>query len=263
MHPYVQVGSLVKDWRTTRRMSQMTLAFEANVSPRHLSYVETGKSQPSAMLLARLSDALDIPLRERNTLLTAAGYAPKYSSTSLTDRELTPVRDAIDCILKQQEPYPAFVMDRYWNVLMTNDAAGRVLGTVRGDAPKHMNILHQVFDPECMRPFVENWEDVAGDLIGHLHGDIAANPSDTAARELLADILKYPDIPTAWQEREPGKAPLPLLTTHFKHESGGLSFFSTITTFGTPRDVTLAEIRIECLYPVDAYTTEFCKKLAM
>ncbi len=262
MYPYAQVGSLVKDWRTTRRMSQMDLAFEANVSPRHLSCVETGKSQPSRMLLTRLSDALNIPLRERNAMLAAAGYAPRYSRTDLTDVEIAPVRHAIECILKQQEPYPAFVIDRYWNMLMANDAAGRLLTTVRGEPPRHQNILHQVFDPESMRGCIDNWEDVAGDLIRHLHSDIAASPADERARALLAEILAYPDIPLEWHEREPDAAPLPLLTTHFRHADGALAFFSTITTFGTPRDVTLAEIRIECLYPVDERTAAFCRTLA-
>ncbi|WP_262691093.1 helix-turn-helix domain-containing protein [Kordiimonas aestuarii] len=262
MTPYTEAGKLLKDWRMARRLSQMELAFDANVSTRHLSCVETGKAQPGRTLLSRLSDALDIPLRERNTLLVAAGYAPGYSRIDLSDAEIAPVRTAIECILKQQEPYPAFVINRYWDALMVNEAAGRLFAALRGGGAKHGNILRQVFDPEDMRPHIANWEDVAGDLIRHLHSDIAASPADGQAQALLAEILAYPDVPDAWHKRQPDLAPLPLLTTHFHHPRGMLAFFSTITTFGTPRDITLAEIRIECLYPADNHTAEFCAGLA-
>ncbi len=262
MQPYAHVGALVRAWRTSRHLSQMDLALNAGVSTRHLSCVETGKSQPSPALLARLSDALSIPLREQNALLIAAGFAPKYSRIDLSDDEIAPIKQAIDCILKQQEPYPAFVINRYWDVLMVNDAAQRLFAYLREGGAKHGNILHQVFDPSDMRPHLNNWEEVASDLMRHLHNDIAGSPQDARAKALLNEIMSYPNVPEEWRHREPGTAPLPLLTTYFNDKRSTLAFFSTVSTFGTPRDVTLAEIRIECLFPADDTTACKCEALA-
>jgi len=259
--PDVHVGALLREWRQVRRLSQFTLALEAEVSARHLSYVETGKSQPSRDMVWRLADALDVPLRERNTLLVAAGYAPEYRESSLTTPEMAPVRRAIEFILKQQEPFPALVTNRSWDVLMTNHAAIRLFGVFRGGAPKHGNVLEQVFDPEDMRPVLGNWEEVAAYLIRHLHEALAAAPGDEKLRALRDRVLRYPDIPERWRTREPGALPLPLLTTVFRKGELELSYFSTLTTFGTPRDVTLDELHIECMFPMDEATAELSRKL--
>ncbi|MGH8702733.1 MAG: helix-turn-helix domain-containing protein, partial [Burkholderiales bacterium] len=172
-------------------MSQLDLALEAEVSARHLSYVETGKAQPSRDMVARLAGALDMPLRERNALLLAAGYAPEYPETALDTPELAQVRRAIEFILKHQEPYPAFVLNRRWDVLRTNRAAARIAGFLRGGSA-HANMVRQFFDPNDMRAVVVNWEEVAGDLIRHLHDEVAAAPSDARARALLDEALRYP-----------------------------------------------------------------------
>lgn len=255
-------GSLLRGWRGARRWSQLDLALEANVSSRHLSYIETGKAQPSREMVARLADALAIPLRERNALMVAAGFAPEFRESSLTTPEMAPVRRAIELILAQQEPYPALVMNRHWDLLDANGAIGRVFGLLRGGPPRHANVLHQIFDPDDMRPYVANWDEVAGDVIRHLHDQIAAAPSDRRARALLEDVLAYPGIPSRWRTREPGASPLPLLTTVFRKGGIELAFFSTFTTFGTSRDVTLDELRIECLFPADEATAASCRRLA-
>jgi transcriptional regulator with XRE-family HTH domain len=257
------VGSLLREWRAARRLSQLDLAMDAGVSARHLSYVETGKAQPSREMVMRLADVLDMPLRERNALLVAAGYAPKYPETALSTPELAQVRHAIECILAQQEPYPAFLLNRHWDVLMANDAAARVGNFVmRGKASAHQNMLRQIFDPDDFRAAVANWEEVAGYLIRHLHSEVAATPSDTKARALLDEILSYPGVPARWRTRELDTAPSLLLTTVLRRDAQELSFFSTITTFGTPRDVTIDELHIECCFPMDDATTEFCRALA-
>lgn len=241
----------------------MDLALDAGVSPRHLSCVETGKAQPSREMVARLADALDMPLRERNALLVAAGFAPRYPETALATPELSQVRRAIEFILAQQEPYPAFVLNRHWDVLMANDAALRVNAFVmNGRASAHTNMIRQIFDPADLRGAVDNWEEVAGDLIRHLHGEVAAAPSDTAARELLDEVLAYPGVPARWRLRDVESAPTPLLTTVLRRDEHRLRFFSTITTFGTPHDVTLEELRIECCFPVDDATAALCRQLA-
>ena len=211
-------------------------------------------------MVARLADTLHMPLRERNALLVAAGYAPEYSETSLDTPELAQVRRAIEFILDHQEPYPAFVLDRRWEILMANQAAVRVSGFLLG-RPGHTNMIRQFFDPEDLRSVVMNWTEVAGGLIRHLHDEVAASPSDAKARALLEEVLRYPGVPNDWRTRELGVEPPPLLTVEFRKNERSLRFFSTITTFGTPRDVTLDELRIECTFPSDVETADFCREL--
>jgi transcriptional regulator with XRE-family HTH domain len=255
------VGALLREWRAARRVSQLALALEAGTSTRHLSYVETGKAQPSREMIARLAEALDMPLRERNALLLAAGYAPEYAETGLDAPELAQVRRAVEFIVGHQEPYPAFVLNRRWDILMANRAAGRVANFLIGGT-RHANMVRQFFDPHDMRAAVVNWEEVAGDLVRHLHDEVAAAPSDAKARALLDEALRYPGVPARWRERELAAPPPPLLTVVFRTGSRELRFFSTITTFGTPRDVTIDELRIECAFPADDATAELCRALA-
>lgn len=257
------VGSLLREWRAARRFSQLDLALEAGISARHLSCIETGRAQPSREMVMRLADVLEMPLRERNSLLLAAGYAPQYSEVSLNTPELARVRRAIEFMLSQQEPYPAFLLNRHWDLLMANRAAQRINHFVmRGRASAHHNMLRQFFDPQDLRAAVANWEEVAGSLIHHLHCEVAAAPTDTTARALLEEMLAYPGVPARWRTRELDMSPSPLLATVLRRDQHQLRFFSSITTFGTPRDVTLAELRIECCFPEDEATAELCRQLA-
>jgi len=262
--PASAVGSLLREWRAARRLSQLDLALEADVSARHLSCVETGKAQASREMLARLADALGMPLRERNTLLVAAGFAPKYPESELATPAMAQIRGAIDAILRQQEPYPAFLLNRHWDVLAANRAAARVGDYVmRGQPSKHTNMLRQMFDPDDFRQAVVNWEEIAESIVRHLHNEVAAAPSDAKARELLDEVLSYPGVPASWRTRDLSAAPSPLMTTVLRGEGGErLNFFSTITTFGTPRDVTLDELHIECCFPMDEITERRCRWLA-
>ncbi|MFK2855618.1 helix-turn-helix domain-containing protein [Dyella humi] len=260
---HAHVGHLLREWRASRRLSQLDLALAADVSARHLSCVETGKSQASREMVLRLADALGMPLRECNALLMAAGYAPKYPETSLSTPAMAQIRQAIELMLKQQEPYPAFLLNRHWDVLMANEAAARVAQFVLPGAPSaHTNMIRQIFDPKDLRSAIVNWEDVAGDLIRHLHDVIAATPSDTVTRALLEEALAYPGVPMQWRIRDVSTAPSPLLTTVFRKDDRQLSFFSTITTFGTPHDVTIEDLHIESCFPMDEETARFCRELA-
>jgi transcriptional regulator with XRE-family HTH domain len=260
--PGAHLGILLREWRAARRLSQLDLALEAGISTRHLSCLETGKAQPSHEMVVRLADALGMPLRERNALLVAAGYAPCYRESALATPQMSLVSRAIHFILAQQEPFPAFVTNRYWDVVLTNRAMVRILAHLRPNGPVHRNVLRQIFDPHDMRPVIGNWEEVAGDALRHLQEEVAATPSDSRARALLEEVLAYPGVPDRWRTREPGTTPLPLMTTVLRKDMIELRFFSTLTTFATPRDVTLEELRIECMFPADEATAALCRSLA-
>ncbi|MEP6619721.1 MAG: helix-turn-helix transcriptional regulator [bacterium] len=259
--PDADVGALLRHWRTARRLSQLALSLDAEVSSRHLSYVETGRSQPSREMVLRLADALEVPLRERNTLLVAAGFAPRYHETGLAAPEMAQMRRAIELLLKQQEPFPAFLLDRYWNIRMSNQAAPRCTRFLLGAEPAEGNMLRLCLHPTGLKPVMVNWDETARDLIRHLHNQVAAAPSDRAAKTLLEEVLSYPGIPAQWRTREVGAPSTPLLTTIFRKDGVDLRFFSTITTFGSPHDVTLEELRIECSFPADDATALTCREL--
>jgi transcriptional regulator with XRE-family HTH domain len=249
------IGLLLRQWRAARRISQLDLALEAGISARHLSYVETGRAQPSREMVLRLAEALQVPLRERNTLLLAAGYAPLYSETSLNTPEMAEARRAVEIILAQQEPYPAIVIDRHWNILDSNAATGRFLSLFPECVlSEPLNGPRLIFHPQGLRPFVENWDDVAWRIIQRVHREAASNPADLATRALLDELLNYPGVPSQWRMPDLDRAPGPLLTVDYQLNDHTLRFFSTITTFGTPQDVTLQELRIECFFPADETT---------
>jgi hypothetical protein len=204
-----------------------------------------------------------MPLRERNALLQAGGYASIYRETRLDTPDMAQVGRAIDCILQQQEPYPAFLMNRHWDILAANGAAQRVNAfLLDGRASPHANMLRHVFDPADLRARISNWDDLAKTLIRHLHALVAGSPTDDKARALLDEILSYPGVPARWRLRELDTVPAPLLTTEFRHRGVDLRFFSTITTFGTPRDITIDELHIECCFPMDEATAQLCRQLA-
>ncbi|KRE96792.1 XRE family transcriptional regulator [Frateuria sp. Soil773] len=258
--PHPPLGMLLREWRAARKLSQLDLALAAGMSARHLSYMETGKAKPSREALGRIAAAFDMPLRERNALLLAAGYAPEYPEHAWETPALERMRQAVELILAHQEPYPAFVLDRHWNVLMANDAATRVNRLLMdGRESRHGNLLHQVFDPDDFRPVIANWPEVAEKFLHHLHAQIAASPTDPRPRRLLEEIRRYPDVPeSGW----PQGALAPVLTLVFRSGAGELRFFETITTFSMPRDVTLEELRIECAFPADSHTAAVCARLA-
>jgi len=258
------VGALVQYWRRARHLSQLALAAEAAVSPRHLCFIETGRARPSREMVLLLSRALDVPLRERNAMLLAAGFAPVYLETKLDAPELTSVRGALDAILRQQEPFPALVMNRHWDILRTNDAAGRFarffLGERAARAPT--NLLRRMFDPDAMRPFVANWEAVAESLVQRVHRESVGGVQDKRTRELLAELLSYPGVPKSWLRADPSVPLTPVVPVSYVRGIHRFDFFSTVTTLGTPQDITLQEIRIECFFPANPATDAAARQLA-
>jgi transcriptional regulator with XRE-family HTH domain len=256
-------GALLQHWRQVRRKSQLALAVEAEVSPRHICFLETGRARPSRDMVLLLASALGVPLRERNALLLAAGYAPAYRETELDSPELGAVRVALQAILRQQEPFPAVVMNRSWDILTSNDAATRFFGFLLDPAAASgpANVIRMMFDPMGLRPFVLSWETVAEALITRVHREAVGGDPDEATVRLLEEVLAFPGVPRRWQRPNPETPLMPVIPVTFRKGSRTFAYFSTVTTLGTAQDVTLQELRIECFFPMDAETERNAQEL--
>ena len=247
------VGELLRHWRKTRRMSQLDLALEAGSSARHLSFVETGRANPSREMLLSLATALDVPLRERNVLLQAAGFASVYRETGLDEPGMAQMRTALSLIIRQHEPFPAVVLDRRWNILMTNGPYARFLQTMLGERwDPRGNALRNLFAPGGVRQFMVNWRDVAAAVLGRAQRE-AAMSRDPQALALLEEILGYPDVAELARDAGAvGQLLIPLEVTLGPGRRARL--FTTIATLGTPVDITLQELRIESFHAADEET---------
>lgn len=249
------VGSLLREWRQRRRMSQLELSNEAAVSARHLSFVETGRSRPSRELLLHLAEHLDVPLRERNALLLSAGYAPVYRERSLDDSEMDPVRDALEVILSGHEPYPAVIVDRRWDLVSGNASALELFtaGVASQLLEPPVNVYRLGLHPEGLAPRVRNFADYSAHLLTQLQRE-AALSGDAALSELLEEVSRYPGVRQP-EHVEVDPARLLFLPMEFTTVDGvELSFFSTLATFGTALDITVAELSIEAFFPADRAT---------
>jgi len=253
-------GRMLRQWRDARHMSQLMLATEAGISSRHLSFLETGRAQPSREMVQLLTGMLDVPLGERNALLVAAGYAPAYGDRSLAAPDLEPVRRALEYILRQQEPFPALVLDGEWNVVLSNDAAHRVFELFKSTAHTP-NVMRKVFDPDGIRPFIVNWACIAECLMQALHREVATTGSDALMR-LRDDLLAFPGVPKRWRTPDALASFPPFVSMELKRGDVSMTFFSTITTFATARDVMLQHLKIECFFPADATTDQTARRLA-
>jgi transcriptional regulator with XRE-family HTH domain len=244
-------GTLVRDWRVRRRRSQMDLALAAGVSPRHLSFVETGRSKASPELLLTLAEHLDVPLRERNALLLAGGYAPRYPRTSLDSPEMSRIRATLETILQSHEPYPGLVIDRYWNVVLANTAA---LGFTAG-LPDHVmgpppNIFRVSLHPDGLASRTTNFEDWARYLLSQLHRSTVLT-GDPEFERLVDEVSSYPAVAALGDWRGQSAEPEILVPFRIGLGDAELSLYTTLTVFGTPQDVTLAELAVELFYPAD------------
>jgi transcriptional regulator with XRE-family HTH domain len=251
-------GRLLKEWRSRRALSQLDLAVAARTTQRHLSFIESGRATPSRDMILRLSGTMDIPLRQQNALLLAAGYAPVWGERELSAPDLAMVSTALDYMLGQHEPFPAFVVDRRWNLLRANRGANSLTAFLLGPAPAEpaaapVNLAIALLSPQGLRPFIANWEEVAHYFLRGVQADVRADGTpETSA--LLDRLLALPDV-AALSEGPPSAAsPAPVLPILFRQGDTLLSMFTTIATLGTPRDVTLAEVRIECFFPLDEAT---------
>jgi transcriptional regulator with XRE-family HTH domain len=260
----IGVGPLLRRWREARHLSQLELALEAEVSARHVSFLETGRAEPSREMLLTLANVLDVPLREQNFLLLAAGFAPIYGETGLDDPRMTRVRTAVEIILKNNEPRSAYAHDRHWNIVMANQAFIRFLTIILGKSPTgleplhvaaepRLNVLRLVFDPGSVRSVIVNWETIAKALLNEAYRRLAW-ARDDVLKSLITEILSYPGVPERWREPDLDAPRELILPTELKWDGTIARMFSTITTLATPNDVTLQDLHIEAFYPADAAT---------
>lgn len=253
------VGELLREWRRRRRLSQFELALQAGVSSRHLSFVETGRSRPSSEMVLHLAEELEVPLRDRNHLLLAAGYAPAFAQRDLEAPELGPVRDAIDQVLRGHEPYPALVVDRHWGLV----AANRPLRFLTADVAEHLleppiNVLRLSLHPDGLAPRILNLHEWRAHLLERLAGEALAS-GDTALAALHDELVAYADGELA-EGVDPAFADI-ALPLRLRHASMELTFISTKTTFSTAADVTVAELSIESFFPADLQTARVMSTL--
>jgi transcriptional regulator with XRE-family HTH domain len=258
-------SSLLKHWRGVRRLTQIELAVDANVSARHVCFLETGRSQPSREMVQLLGSALDLPLEERNALHVAAGFVPPYGDKGLAADHLQPVQQALDFILRQQEPYPGIVVDGHWDVRMRNQGSARLLKTFRDsyemEAGIADNAMHVVFHPKGLRQFIVNWDAFAGQMIQILHRDVAQG--SRAAARLFDEIMAYPGLSAEWRLPRHSSASSPVMIMHLAKGDFRLAFFSTFTTLAMPTDAALQQIKIECFFPADDATAETARRMAL
>jgi transcriptional regulator with XRE-family HTH domain len=253
------VGAMLREWREDRRRSQMDLAIDVGVSTRHLSFVETGKSKPSPELVLALAEHLDVPLRERNSMLLAAGYAPRYPQTSLDSESMASVRNALGGLIRAHDPYPAVVVDRGWDVVMTNTGAqGFLAGVAEHLLQGPLNSYRITLHPDGMAPRILNFEEWARDLLGTLDRQVAAT-RDRSLRDLLDEVTSYPNVAalgSSWRTR--GETPTIVVPLRLRVGEGASaytqSWFSTNTSIGTPVDITLEELHVELFHPADEAT---------
>ena len=261
MNAIKPVGDLLREWRQRRRLSQLDLACEAEISTRHLSFVETGRAQPSREMLLHLAEMLAIPVRERNLLLVAAGFAPIFQERPLEDPALNPAKSAIDMIIERQKPYPAFGIDRHWNVVTSNGALPELYAGVADDLlARPVNAARLTLHPEGMASRIANLAEWRDHTLARLRHDI-----DMTADPVLVDLLReVSDYPLPRLARPNHAAPNPnavLIPFKVITEAGTLSFLTTTTLFGTPVDVTLSELAIELFFAADAETDAIVRRL--
>ncbi len=256
-----QIGDHLRSWRQRRRLSQLELAGDAEISTRHLSFLETGRAQPSREMVLRLAEQLDVPLRERNAMLIAAGFAPKFQERTLDHPSLKVARQAIDLVLAAHEPFPALAIDRHWTMVASNKAVAPLLGGIDAALLRPpVNVLRLSLHPQGLAPRIANLAEWRGHLLARLQHQVQATADETLTA-LLDELRRYPGHgasagrPAATRDYAGIVVPLELVTP-----AGTLAFFSTTTVFGTPVDVTLSELAVEAFFPADAATAEVLRR---
>lgn len=258
-------AALLKRSRTDRRLSQEQLAFTANTSTRHLSYPETGKSNPSRDMVLMLATALGLQLRDRNALLTSAGFAPLYSANALESLELSAVNRAVELLMKQQEPYGSILVDRCWNVLRMNEGGLQMLSRFIdfSNVAPHIagNLVRASLHPDGLRPAIVNWPEVAAITLERLERECAVHPHDEQRHTLREEIRSYPDVADIVPMTAPSGGPV--ANIHLRRGDNEARLFMMLTTIGTPLDVTAQDLALETFFPADEATETWFRSLAI
>ena len=258
---------LLRYWRGFRRLSQLDLAVNADVSQRHVSFLESGRSKPSRDMVLQLAESLELPLRERNRMLGAAGFAAVYAANPLSDADMAPVKKALDLILTHHEPFPAVLVDANWKMLQPNSALLRLFSLI-GDigqiwakiAPQEPpNVFKLTFHPQGLRPYIRNFEEIAPVMINRTFREAHEHPQLLA---LLEEVLSYPDTPSRWKTPDLSAHLPPVMNMELCAAGHTISLFSTITTFGTAQDITTDELRVESFFPGDSASEALLRALA-
>jgi transcriptional regulator with XRE-family HTH domain len=257
-------SQLLRHWRQQRRFSQLELAAAANVSGRHLSFLESGRSRPSRGMVQLLGIALDLPLEERNALHVSAGFVPPYGDRQPASETMPHVRQALDFILVQQEPYPAIVIDGHWDIRIRNEATRRMFAPFHAGYDVGANIgdnaMHTVFHPGALRKYMVNWTAFAGEMLQILHREVAQG--SRVAAQLLKEVMDYPGMSAFAKPPRSANAASPVMTMQLEKDDYRVSFFSTFTTFAMPADAALQQLKLECFYPADDITAAIARDLA-
>ena len=256
------MGDLLRQWRQRRRVSQLDLALEAEISPKHVSFIESGRAQPSREMIVRLAEHLDIPLRERNALLLAGGFAPVYAERSLDDPALASARAAVDLVLKGHEPFPAIAVDRHWSLVAANSAIGFMLEGVDPSllAPP-TNVLRVSLHPQGLGPRVANFVEWRAHVLERLRRQVDAT-NDAVLQDLLQELREYPTPEDAEDQPRPARDYAGVVVPfELRTPAGVLAFFGTTTVFGTPVDITLSELAVEAFFPADDATARALRAL--
>jgi transcriptional regulator with XRE-family HTH domain len=258
-------SALLRHWRTRRGMSQLDLAVAADVSSRHISFLETARAQPSREMVLVLAAALDVPLRDQNVLLDSAGFTSAFAEPPLEGGMPPPIAQAIDRMLAQHEPFPMLVLTRTYDVLRINEGARRLLSRMILDPaalPDPPNLLRALMDPRLGRPFVVDWERVARVLLARIHRESLQRPSDGPIVALLEDLMGYPDVPASLRQPDFSLPSDATFTLRLRRDDLDLAFLTTLTVFSAPQNVTLDELRLESYFPLDEATARACQRLA-
>ncbi len=257
---------LLKSWRHSRGISQLELALRCDSSQKHISFLESGRSRPSRTMVFVVSEALEVPLRDRNEMLLAAGFAPGYRESAPTDEMLSAVNNALEQILNGNEPFPAMVFDRFHNVLRANLGALNLqmflygVDSLEGLPEISSNLVKSLLHPDGYRKHIRNWEYVSAVMMRRLQAEAHAAGNPKEALDILEECAAYPGVPDNWRQLVPQDWQRPVLTVDIERDGVELSFLTTLTTLGTPFDITLQEIRLESFFPADDATRQFFMK---
>ncbi len=253
--------ALLRYWRGARGLSQLDLAGAASVSAKHISFLETNRANPSQEMVLRLASTLDLPLRDQNALLVAAGFAPVFQES--TECEFDPtVQRALEIMMRHHEPYPLVVFDRHYDMVAANEGTQRLLRLLLGDAAgRERNVMKLLFDPQLLRPFVVEWERIAGGLLVRLARESLHKRRDRGLSALISSLCAYPDVPVDWRVPDLSAPSPAALDVQFDVHGQRLGFLTTLTVFQAPQNVSLEELRIESYYPLDDATDQLCRAL--